>query len=51
MWLKLVRKFYVNGKQYNAVIDLKNSIIQAWDEIYLDDISDLVDSMKGRILK
>ena len=43
MWLKLVRKVYVNGKQYNTVIDMKNFIIQGWNEISLDDISDLVE--------
>lgn len=49
IWGILVRRVFVNGRQFSTVKQLKDEIINAWDSITVEDIQNLVNSMPNRI--
>lgn len=49
LWGILVRKVYVNGKQFYTINDLKTAIINAWNSIQQKELKTLVESMPNRI--
>ena len=51
LWAILSRRVYANGKQYNTVVDLKDSIKKEWDAINDDTLVDLINSMPDRIFQ
>ncbi len=51
LWGILVRRVYVNGRQFENVQSLKEAILKAWDEIPRETLQKLVDSMKDRMFE
>ncbi len=49
MWAILVQRVYQNGRQFNTTLELEQAIYAAWDDVSLNTIADLIDSMKNRI--
>jgi transposase len=49
LWGELSRLVYGNGKTYDNLIDLKNSITENWELISERYCKKLVDSMENRI--
>ena len=48
VWGWLVRKVYVNGKQYQSVGELETAVVDAWGSIPQSLINSLVGSMNNR---
>ena len=51
VWGILSRKVYEGGRQFDDVNSRKNTILVAWEEISVDYIKTLIDSMPNRIYK
>jgi hypothetical protein len=51
LWEILSRKVYENGKQYESALKLKTRIKEAWNEISIETIQNLVTSMSSRIFE
>lgn len=51
VWSWLVRKIYLNGKQYGTVQELKNAIQEAWEECPQEYLDKLINSMPDRIFE
>ena len=49
VWSLLVSEVYAGGKQYETVEDLKTSLLKAWNEIAMDSLSSLFESMPNRV--
>ncbi len=49
IWAMLARQVYGNGTQFECIENLEESIHSAWNEISLNFMSDLIESMKCRI--
>jgi hypothetical protein len=49
LWGIVSCKVYADGKQYNTLDELKNSIFDAWNQVESDTLHSLVDSMPSRI--
>ena len=49
VWGTLARKAYVEGKQFNSVMQLKGEIQKGWDEIFNEYLNTLIDPMPKRI--
>jgi transposase len=50
-WGMLARRVYAEGKQYFSIQDLKTAIINEWNNIPLDDLRKLSESMPNRIFE
>jgi transposase len=51
LWGLLVRKVYAEGKQFQTKEQLKAAIVRSWEDITLDDLHKLVNSMPDRIFE
>lgn len=51
LWGIIVREVYRDNRQFSNVQDLKNAILQAWTNIPLLTLSNLVKSMPKRLLE
>ena len=51
LWGILSRKVYENGKQFEYTLDLKTRIREAWNEVSIETIQNLVTSMSSRIFE
>ena len=51
LWGILSRKVYQNGRQFSSVEQLKTAIIECWEEIPLQTLGTLIDSMKNRVFE
>ena len=51
LWGILSRKVYENGKQFEYTLDLKTCIREAWNELSIGTIQNLVTSMSSRIFE
>ena len=51
IWSILVYKIYTKKKFYRNTDELKESILEAWEEIDLQTLQNLVDSMEDRLEK
>ena len=49
LWGILTRRVYKNGKQFNTLNELKNAILNEWDQISLEEVRNLIMSMPNRI--
>ena len=49
LWGLIVAKVYEGGRQYSAISELKNAILDAWGKIPAAQPQKLVDSMPSRI--
>lgn len=49
LWGILVRRIYANNRQYQTVDELKEAILEAWNSIEPDILTNLVASMPKRI--
>ena len=45
VWGLLVRKVYSGGRQFYSIQDLKKGILNAWKEIKIEELNNLVCSM------
>lgn len=50
LWGILVRRVYQNGKHFNSISELKEKIIETWQNISIKEIKTLVDSMSDRVI-
>ena len=48
LWSILSQRVYFAGTQFNSIQDLKNSILKCWDEISIEIVRNLVNSMTKR---
>ena len=51
LWGLIDVKDYEGGRQYSAISELKNTILDAWEKIHSVQLQKLVDSMLSRIFK
>lgn len=51
MWAILIRKVYANGRIYETLTELKHAIDEAWENIELETVGNLVRSFRGRVLE
>ena len=51
LWGILARKVYAEGKQFRTKEQLKTAILKSWEEISIDQLRDLVNSMPDRIFE
>lgn len=51
IWGIMVRRVYIQGKQYNSIPDLKNAILSCWNRLSRDDILNCTRSMPDRIFQ
>lgn len=51
VWGLLARAVYKNGRQYNNKDELKEAVLEAWENISHDQIQSLYDSLPRRILR
>lgn len=51
LWGILVRKVYANGRQFKTISELKETIEQEWDDISLNILQSLINSMPDRIFE
>ena len=51
LWEIMVRRIYMNNRQYNSVRDLKEAVVAAWEEIDEDTTTNLVQSMPDRMFE
>ena len=51
LWGILSRKVYQNGRQFSSVEEIKTAIIECWEEIPLQTLETLIDSMKNRVFQ
>ena len=49
LWGLIVAKVYEGVRQYSAISELKNAILDAWEKILLVELQKLVDSMPSQI--
>lgn len=49
LWAIMVRKIYANSKQYNSVSELKDAIVDVWNNLDPQMLKTLVDSMPNRL--
>ena len=49
LWGHLVKQIYANGRQYDHLSDLKEAVQQAWTNIPLSYLQQLINSMKDRV--
>lgn len=50
LWGWLARKVYANGRQFETVSELKEAIREAWSQIQINYLRELVKSMKDRLI-
>ncbi|KAJ0388588.1 hypothetical protein P43SY_011719 [Pythium insidiosum] len=51
LWASMARRVYGDGQQYQTVAELKEAIVKAWCEIPLDEIRNLIASMRRRCVE
>ena len=51
LWGILVRAVYADGRQFSTVAELRDAIKLAWDDIDLETLQKLSNSMKNRMFK
>ena len=51
LWGLTVAKVYEGGRQYSAISELKNAILDVWEKIRLVQLQKLVDSMSSQIFE
>ena len=51
LWGLIVTKVYEGGRQYSAISELKNVILDAWEKIPLVQLQKLFDCMPSRIFE
>ena len=51
LWGLIVAKVYEGVRQYSAISELKNAILDAWEKIPSVQLQKLVDSMPSRIFE
>ena len=51
LWVLIVAKVHEGGRQYSAISELKNAILNALEKIPLVQLQKLVDSMSSRIFE
>lgn len=51
LWGDLARRVYANHRQFKNVAELKKAITQAWSEVDLGRIENLVNSMPNRVFE
>lgn len=51
VWGWLVRRVYANGRQFGTILELKNTILEAWEECPQEYLNNLIDSMPNRIFE
>ncbi len=51
LWGELARRVYTHGKQYSSVTELQESVIREWNNIPLDVLQNLINSMNNRIFE
>jgi hypothetical protein len=51
LWGILARKVYAGGKQFRTKEQLKTTIIKSWEEINIEQLRGLVESMPERIFE
>lgn len=49
LWGIMVRRIYENNRQFQSIEDLKAAILNAWNQIEINTISNLIASMENRI--
>lgn len=49
LWGELARRVYSNGRQYNSVAELQQSMINEWSNIPNDILQNLINSINDRI--
>lgn len=51
VWGEMARQVYADGRQFEDINELKSKIIEVWNNISLEYLQKLVDSMKYRMFK
>ena len=51
MWGLIVAKVYEGGRQYSAISELKNAILDAWEKIHSVQLQKIVDSIPSQIFE
>lgn len=51
LWGIMVRNVYENGKQYSTIAELKQAIVASWNNIDLEQLMKLAESMPKRVNK
>lgn len=51
LWGRMAQKVYENGRQYNTVNNLKQSIQDVWKNLEMDYLQNLINSMPSRIFE
>lgn len=49
LWGILARQVYRGGRQFQSCLELKNRIRETWDEILVETLQNLINSMPKRI--
>ena len=51
LWGLIVAKVYKEGRQYSAISELKNAILDAWEKIPSVQLQKLIDNMSSRFFE